>query len=137
MEVLVFVISNGVKPSRLAALTILLTPSLVLAAAPRTFLDLSSLVVNLLNSATGVLILLGIVVYFYGVSTNILKFGEGDVERLKNYFFWGIIVLFVMVSLWGIIQLLQNTLFGNDRFNPATGSSQRAPADFSPPQFAD
>ncbi|MBI4087775.1 hypothetical protein HY418_00105 [Candidatus Kaiserbacteria bacterium] len=124
--------------AKLGALMILAAPALAFAASPRNFLDLSNLIVTLLNSATGVLIVLGIAVYFYGISTNILKFGEGDVEKLKNYFFWGIIVLFVMVSLWGILRILQDTLFVNDRFNSSlqtpTGNS---PADFSVPQYTE
>jgi len=88
-------------------------PGVALAASPRNFQELASLVVTLLNGATGVLIVGGIAVYFYGISTNILKFGEGDTEKLKNYFVWGIIVLFVMVSIWGILHLLQSTLFGS------------------------
>lgn len=124
--------------AKLGALVILATPALALADSPRNFLDLSNLIVTLLNSATGVLIVLGIAVYFYGVSTNILKFGEGDVERLKNYFFWGIIVLFVMVSLWGILRILQDTLFANDRFNPSLQTpTGNAPAGFSVPQYTE
>ena len=99
------------KTRYVIALVVLAIPSFALAASPHTFRDLSSLVVSIFNAATGVLIVAGIAVYFYGISTNILKFGEGDVEKLKNYFFWGIIVLFLMVSIWGILQLLQNTLF--------------------------
>lgn len=100
-----------------AVLVSIIVPSVALAASPHTFRDLAGLIVTLLDAATGVLIVAGIAVYFYGISTNILKFGEGDAEKLKNYFFWGIIVLFVMVSIWGILQLLRNTLFGNERFN--------------------
>ncbi len=86
-------------------------PAVALAAAPKTFGDLAQLIVSLMNGFTALLVLAGIVIYFYGVSTNILKFGEGDHSKIKNYFFWGIIVLFVMVSVWGILQILQNTLF--------------------------
>ena len=94
------------------ALSVLATPA-VAFAAPRTFQGLANVLVNILNQATSVLIVAGIVVYFYGISTNILKFGEGDREKFKNYFFWGIIVLFVMVSIWGILRLLQSSLFGS------------------------
>ena len=117
----------------LAAL--LLTPALASAAAPNTFQGLANLVVNLLDNATAVLIVAGIVVYFYGISTNILKFGEGDIEKLKNYFFWGIIVLFVMVSIWGILHLLQDTLFGGNSFNATNGAPQQPANQFQSPQF--
>ncbi len=110
--------------SRVAVLlAILMTPGLALAAAaPQTFQSLAYLLVTILNSATGVLIIAGIAIYFYGISTNILKFGEGDAERLKNYFFWGIIVLFLMVSLWGILALLRDTLLGSQL--GSTGTTQ-------------
>jgi hypothetical protein len=49
--------------------------------------------------------------YFWGIATNIPHFGdEKGAEKRKSFFFWGLIILFVMVSIWGIIQLLQNTL---------------------------
>jgi hypothetical protein len=59
----------------------------VALAAPRTFQELINYVVLLLNSATAVLIVFGLVVYFYGIATNILKMGERD--KVKAYFFWG------------------------------------------------
>jgi hypothetical protein len=124
------------NPLRLSlAVASLITPAVASAAAPNTFQGLANLIVNLLDNATAVLIVLGIVVYFYGISTNILKFGEGDREKFKNYFFWGIIVLFVMVSIWGILHLLQDTLFGGNSFNATNGSPQQPADQFQSPQF--
>ena len=119
-----------------ASLAVLLSPALAFAqGAPRTFADLANLFVVILNNATTVLIVAGIAVYFYGISTNILKFGEGEHEKLKNYFVWGIIVLFVMVSIWGILGLLQSTLFGGSSFNATNGASQQSGDQFQSPQF--
>ena len=87
-------------------------PSIALAAAPQTWSDLVNLLVGIMNSGIGILVALAIVFYFYGMYSNILKFGENDVEKKKAYFFWGIIVLFVMVSVWGILALVRNTIFG-------------------------
>src|SRR3989344_8697610 len=103
---------------RFAVAVSLLTPSVVLAA-PRTFAELSNLIVLLLNNATAVLIVAGIVIYFYGVSTNILKFSNEGGEKPRAYFIWGIVVLFVMVSIWGIVRLLQETLFGGSVSSPS------------------
>ena len=58
-----------------------------------------------------VLVTLALAVYFLGISTNILNITE-DEEAKKRFFFWGILVLFVMVSVWGILNLIQNTLLG-------------------------
>lgn len=103
-------------------------------AAPRTFVELANLVVLILDNATIVLIVLGLVVYFFGISTNILKFSEEGGEKVRQYFFWGIIVIFVMVSIWGILRLLRNTLFGS---NPYSGGSVQTVIEepFLPEQF--
>jgi hypothetical protein len=116
----------------LLLLAFIVLPTVVLAA-PKNFSDLAALLVNLLNGATGVLILAGLVLYFYGVSTNILKFGEGDTEVIRNYFLWGIIVLFLMVSIWGIVRLLQGTLFGGT--GASNAATQQSAAQFMPPQY--
>lgn len=108
---------------------------LAVSAAPRTFQELAALVVHLLDATTAVLVVAGIAVYFWGISTNVLKFGEGDREKFKNYFFWGIIVLFVMVSVWGILRILQDTLFGGNSFNATNGAPQQPVDQFQSPQF--
>lgn len=116
----------------------LLAPLAAFAAAPRTFQELAGLIISLLDGATVVLIVAGIAVYFYGVSTNILSFSEEGGEKLKAYFFWGIIVLFVMVSIWGIIQLLQSTLFGGSQFNPSGGGGGSSSQGlFESPRFSE
>lgn len=104
--------------TRVALASILLLPTVAMAASPRTFQELVNVVVTNINALTFLLILAGVVIYFYGLSTNILKFGE-DHKKFRNYFFWGIIILFVMVSLWGILVLLRESLFGSS----ATGTS--------------
>ena len=94
---------------------ILVVPGVTLAA-PHTFSELADLLTNLINGGIGVALILGIVVYFFGVATSISKIGEGDAERLRAHFLWGIIALFVMFSVWGILALVRNTLFGGGAF---------------------
>lgn len=108
---------------------LLLLPTVALASAPRTFEELANLIVEILDGGVGLLVLAGIVIYFYGVSTNILKMSDEGGQKARSYFVWGIIVIFVMVSIWGILDLLQNTLFGNNPYNPTTGESE-SPASF-------
>ena len=108
----------------IVATLLLLLPVVALAAAPRTFQELAFDLVDLLDAATAVLIVAGLVVYFYGISTNIMKFSEEGGEKLRAYFLWGIIVLFVMVSIWGIVRLLQDTLFGGSQFGGASSGNQ-------------
>jgi hypothetical protein len=101
----------------------LLVPTLAFAQAPRTFSELANTIVEILDVATFTLIILGLVIYFWGIAVNIPHFGDEEgAEKRKGFFVWGIVILFVMVSIWGIIQLLQNTLFGGS--GPASGTYQ-------------
>ncbi len=107
---------------RFIPLALIALPSVVFAAAPRNFNELANVFVSILNSATGALVVLAIVIYFYGVSTNLWKSGDEDREKLRGYLLWGLIIIFIMVSIWGILEILQNTLFSGSPANPATGA---------------
>lgn len=122
--------------TRLAApLVLLALPAVADAAAPRTFSELASLLVTYMNAGVGVLILAAIVIYFYGISTNVMKFGsEESKQYVRNYFFWGIIVIFVMVSVWGILEMLQNTLFSDSPVAP-NGQPGVSGGSFNAPRF--
>ena len=90
---------------------IIMLPSVALAA-PRTFQELAAMFVTFINAGIGVALIAGIVIYFYGVATSIPKASTGDIDKLRAHMIWGIIALFVMFSVWGILALLRNTLFG-------------------------
>lgn len=90
---------------------LLLAPAVTLAA-PRTFSELANLIVNLINGGIGVALILGIVIYFWGIVSSIPRSGKADGEKLRTQLLWGMIALFVMFSVWGILALLRNTLFG-------------------------
>ncbi|HTR18915.1 MAG TPA: hypothetical protein VMH91_02990 [Candidatus Paceibacterota bacterium] len=97
------------KGARLAAFAALALPSIALAAGvPQNFKDLANQIVGILNNATFDLIVLAIVIYFYGVSTSLFK-GEKGRENLRQQLIWGLLVIFFAVSIWGVVQLLQNT----------------------------
>ncbi|PIR83703.1 hypothetical protein COU18_03450 [Candidatus Kaiserbacteria bacterium CG10_big_fil_rev_8_21_14_0_10_51_14] len=103
------------KYARIIFVSVPLAVPAIALAAPQTFAGLVNVIVGYINIAIPVLITLGIVIYMYGVSTNILKFGDENREKFKAYFVWGILILFFMVSIWGILRLLQST------FNLPTG----------------
>ena len=96
-------------------------PAVTFAQAPRTFKELVNLLVAILDMGTGILIVGGIVIYFFGISTGLMKHGEEDRQKLRTRLVWGLLVIFLMVSVWGIIQIIQNTLFGASANNPSTG----------------
>ena len=107
------VASYAWRRTSLFALSMLVVPSVAFAATPKNFQELAKTLVDLIGAATLVLMGFGLVMYLWGMAVNIPEFGdEKGAEKRKSYFFWGIIVLFLMISIWGILRLLQQTLFG-------------------------
>ncbi len=102
------------------SLLIATTPALAYAASD-TLMTIAQSVSSYIDSAVLLLIAFGIVVYFYGLMMNISSTEKGQQKR-KDLYIWGIVVLFVMVSIWGIVALLKNTLFG-DNTNSASAPS--------------
>lgn len=112
------------KQSTVIISFILATPLLVLAA-PTTLSELSDLIVSWFNASTGVLIIAGIVVYFYGITGGMFKIQSGEMRQgVTTQLIWGVIAIFVMVSIWGILSLLQATIFGLDSSSPSSGAPQ-------------
>jgi len=89
-----------------AGMGTLLMPAL---ASAQTLLDTLALANTFLNAAIGLFITLAIVIFFWGMIKYISEAGEKKQEGLQ-IMFYGVIAIFVMVSIWGIIRLLQNTL---------------------------
>ena len=48
------------------------------------------------------------VVFLYGIFKFISAEGD-DKQRGRELMFWGIIGIFVMISFWGLVAILQNT----------------------------
>lgn len=79
-------------------------------ASAQTLLNTLGLVNTFLNAIMGLFITLAILVFFWGLIKYLMNMGEekarGEAIQLM---IWGIIALFVMVSIWGILRLLQST----------------------------
>lgn len=85
------------------------------------------LIETALKPAVPLLIGLAVVVFFWGL-VKYLNAGMGDAKNIKearDLMIWGIIAITVMVSVWGIVKVVQTTFLG--------GTSFSAPPDV--PQF--
>lgn len=102
---------------------VILAMPIVAFAAANTLKDLAAMIVDLLNKATGVLVAAALVMFLYGAAYNMLRAGERGSAALSTFLVWGVIILFVMVSIWGILNLLQNTLFGSGADGSGSGAS--------------
>ncbi len=95
-----------VQSSVLALLALIFAPMLASAAS---IFDTVSLANALLNSLIGLLITAAIVALFWGIVRYLFSQGsEAKTDGLKVAMY-GVVAIFLMVSIWGIIRLLQNT----------------------------
>jgi hypothetical protein len=89
------------------------TPSLAFAA--RSFSELIYDTIDLIGAATTLLVGAAMVFFFYNAATSMWAAKSGDTggqEKLREVLLWGIIIVFVMASVWGIIAILKQTLLG-------------------------
>ncbi|MDP2642170.1 MAG: hypothetical protein Q8P21_02680 [bacterium] len=94
--------------------TISLIPALVFAQGEGNLTVLENFVRNvgrLVNVALPVIIGLGVLGFFWGLVKFI--FAQGNEEAKvdgKRIMLWGIVTLFVMVSVWGLVRFVGNAL---------------------------
>lgn len=65
---------------------------------------------NIINALIPIVLAIAVLVFFWGLAQYLLSAGDSEKRGQGiNIMFMGIIVIFVMVSVWGIIAILQNT----------------------------
>ena len=88
------------------SVAVLALPSVVGAAS---LFDTLSLANTFLNALIGLFITLAIVVFFWGLIKYLWGASSENASEGLSIMMYGVIAIFVMVSIWGIIRLLQNT----------------------------
>lgn len=106
---------------RAALLVVVLLFPTIAFAAPTTFCELVKFFVNIFNAVTALMVLAALVAYLYAIFRHMKEVGESSRTKLKNVMLWGFVGLFVMVSIWGILRVLQDTFF---RVQTPTGTAQ-------------
>ncbi len=92
---------------------------------PGNITDVLCRINDILNIIIPILITLGVVYFIWGVIQYVTAKDEETKKAARSVMISGIIGLFVIVSIWGIIHILSNT-FG-------TGSG--GPSGYTPPTF--
>lgn len=117
------------RPRNILLMLVALLPHTAFAAI-RDLHDLADKVTGYINDFVGILITLTVVVYFYRIALGMSDIKK-DPKKRREFIVWGIFILFIMVSIWGIVALLQNALFGGEGTTPTyqedTSSSQVCP----------
>jgi uncharacterized membrane protein YidH (DUF202 family) len=81
----------------------------------------------LISRLVPVVIGLALLLFLFGVLRYLIGKNAEDKEAARNYMIWGIIALFVMVSVWGLVQILSDTIFGTSGPREITPSIPRVP----------
>ena len=79
---------------------------LIMAQAINTFADLIRLFLQLIVGIVPVIASMALLAFFWGLAKFLMNIGgdEKAVTEGKNTIIWGLVALFVMVSLWGILR---------------------------------
>jgi len=70
---------------------------------------LFSLAGTFLNRAVPLIISLAVVYFIFQVFRYAVAGNEEDKAKAKTHMIWGIVGIFVMVSVWGLVAILQST----------------------------
>lgn len=85
-------------------------PVLVLAQTTDDAFSLLELVTKVLNAIVPVLIAFAVVWFLWGVFSYMFTDDEEKKGKAKEMMIYGIIGLFIMVSVWGLVNILGGTL---------------------------
>ncbi len=102
-----------------------LLPALAFAQEATSILEK---VQSILNLVVPIVMTLALLYFFWGLANYIL--GAGDEEKRKagrDMMIWGVIALFVMASVWGLVEVLNNTFLGGRNFGPPIDSGSLIP----------
>lgn len=79
-------------------------------AAAQTLLDTVGFLNAFVNSLIPLAISLALLMFFWGLIKYLFKIGGDDAQKEGiRTMIWGVAALFVMVSIWGIINILRST----------------------------
>ena len=95
----------------LSYLAVCITPALVFAQSFSTLVDS---LVAFINTLLIIVAALAMLVFFYGMARYVFKMGAGSADEYKSGYglmLWGLLVFFVMASVWGIINLVVDSIF--------------------------
>ncbi|MFQ5662115.1 MAG: hypothetical protein ACE5F2_02590, partial [Candidatus Paceibacteria bacterium] len=93
------------------SLSILIVPAITFAQAGDIGIETAlSNVGALVNALVPIAIGFAVLFFFWGLAKYILNAGDEEKKSEgRNIMIWGLIALFIMVSIWGIINVLAET----------------------------
>jgi D-alanyl-lipoteichoic acid acyltransferase DltB (MBOAT superfamily) len=115
------------------AFVLVLVAPAVSFAALQGVQDLLTSATTIINMVIPIVFGLALIYFFWGLANFILHADEQEArDNGKQKMFWGIVALFVIVSIYGILTFVGNTVGINPdsgSSNTTTGSSYGTPGD--------
>ena len=65
---------------------------------------------SLLNMIVPLLIAFAVVFFLFGLIKYVTSGDAEDKSAARSYMIWGVVAIFVMTAVWGLVALLSNTL---------------------------
>lgn len=113
------------KISIVSALTLVM-PLSALAAKITDLNDIFNFIKNILNTILPLIIAAAVVYFVWGMFQVFLAGDDDKKAKAKNTVIYGVIAIFVMISVWGLVNILYNT-FGLDNNNRGGGVQTQLP----------
>ncbi len=95
---------------KVAILALAFTPAVAFAQNAGQLFALLQILRDVLSYLMPVLIILGVLYVAWGIISFVIKTNEEERAKAKGQILYGIIGLFVVVSMWGLVAFLQTTL---------------------------
>lgn len=93
---------------RVSVFVIAMMPTLAFAAA-KSFAELAAWLVTIINMVIAVMITGAVVLYFAGALRKMGNISH-DHKEMNEYLMWGAFAIFIMISIWGIVTLIKNSI---------------------------
>ena len=107
---------------KFGAFVVLLAPSIVGAQSIGGVLGLLAQANDLINRLIPFIIALTVLVFLYGIFRFVIAGGDGEQRKeAQGYIIWGVVALFVMVSVWGLVNILVRSINLDNTAPPAPG----------------
>lgn len=99
--------------SRPLVLSLSLAGMPAIVFAQETIRGILATIVNIMTAVIPAIMVLALLVFIWG-AIKLVYFADDDNGRQegKDVLVWGTLALFVMVSVWGLVQIIKVTFFG-------------------------
>jgi len=76
-----------------------------------TFAEIVERIVVLINNFVGVIVMVAMIIFFIGLVRYIYRAPNPKAKKYgRDMIVWGLLTMFVMISIWGILRLAQESL---------------------------